>query len=140
MNAQGLIITGAPRSGTTLLASMIGGHRDIGVIDEWFASVEQNIIGKQIVGNKLTIPNQVRYKPTRLDKMLNRQGLSYKLAKKIINVFASNCSILPRKTKHHDLVVDFTIEELILENHYTVLAIIRDPEAVVYSNIRNGFS
>jgi len=56
-----LLILGAPRSGTTLLAAMIGCHDDIGLLVESKRMVFTEIAGKAVVGNKLCVPNQIEF-------------------------------------------------------------------------------
>ena len=59
METSHLLIVGAPRSGTTLLATMIGRHTEIGVLNEDRGWAMRRILGKSIVGNKRCIPNQI---------------------------------------------------------------------------------
>jgi Sulfotransferase family len=55
-----LLLIGAPRSGTTLLATMIGRHTDVGMLNEDVSGRGIGIIlGKRVSGNKLCIPNQI---------------------------------------------------------------------------------
>lgn len=54
-----LLVVGAPRSGTTLLAAMIGRHSEVAMLSEHFGSAVKDVISKPIVGNKLCIPNQI---------------------------------------------------------------------------------
>lgn len=56
-----LLILGAPRSGTTLLAAMIGCHDDIGLVVEAKRMAFMEIAGKAVVGNKLCVPNQIEF-------------------------------------------------------------------------------
>lgn len=76
-----IIITGAPWSGTTLLASMVGGDGRIGILNECFYPAQKKIVRK-IVGNKLTIPNQIRSFPNYLDRILSGNSLIEKAIKK----------------------------------------------------------
>lgn len=50
---QKVIIIGIPRSGTTLLASMIGGHPDISMMDECKSREWEKQVGKEYIGNKI---------------------------------------------------------------------------------------
>ncbi|TCI04451.1 sulfotransferase [Corallincola luteus] len=61
MEKKHLLIVGAPRSGTTMLASMIGAHPDIAVAIETSDMAFCRIVGKAVVGNKLCIPNQLDF-------------------------------------------------------------------------------
>ena len=62
METSQLLILGAPRSGTTLLATMIGRHTEIGVLNEDRGWAMRRILGKSVVGNKRCIPNQIEMK------------------------------------------------------------------------------
>ncbi|GEM_PF-964634 len=56
-----LLLIGAPRSGTTLLATMIGRHTDVGMVNEDVTGQSiRKVLGKQLTGNKLCVPNQIR--------------------------------------------------------------------------------
>jgi hypothetical protein len=56
---QHLLILGAPRSGTTLLTAMIGRHSEVAVLNEDKGWAMRSIVGKQVIGNKRCIPNQI---------------------------------------------------------------------------------
>jgi Sulfotransferase family len=56
-----LLLIGAPRSGTTLLATMIGRHTDVGMVNEDVTGrAIRKVLGKQLTGNKLCVPNQIQ--------------------------------------------------------------------------------
>jgi hypothetical protein len=57
-----LLILGAPRSGTTLLATMISRHTEIAVLNEDKGWALRRVLGKTVVGNKRCIPNQIELK------------------------------------------------------------------------------
>lgn len=57
-----LLIIGAPRTGTTLLATMISRHTEVGVLNEDKGWAMRKLLGKSIVGNKRCIPNQIEIK------------------------------------------------------------------------------
>jgi len=63
---QSVLILGAARSGTTLLASMLGHHPDAAIMNENRRMEMQFITGKKVVGNKLLVPLEIR-----LNKRLN---------------------------------------------------------------------
>lgn len=52
-----LLITGCHRSGTTLLASMIGMHNDVALINEDYFNSFENILCKKYIGTKAVIPS-----------------------------------------------------------------------------------
>jgi hypothetical protein len=57
-----LLILGAPRSGTTLLATMISRHTEIGILNEDRGWTMRRILGKSVIGNKRCVPNQIEMK------------------------------------------------------------------------------
>jgi len=57
MKPKKLLITGCHRSGTTLLASMIGSHSDIVVLNEEYFDGLEKVIGKKWAGVKAPVPN-----------------------------------------------------------------------------------
>jgi Sulfotransferase family len=67
MTPSHLLIIGAPRSGTTLLATMISRHTEIAILNEDKGWAMKKVLGKRIVGNKRCVPNQIEIrKPSRL--------------------------------------------------------------------------
>lgn len=72
-----LLIVGMPRSGTSLLSSLLGAHSHISIINEDFGRTWLDSIGKQVVGNKLCVPRQIGWRKKRgvTMKILNRLGL-----------------------------------------------------------------
>jgi hypothetical protein len=59
MTQKHLLVIGPPRSGTTLLTTMIGRHSEVAMLNEDKAWAMRKIVGKQVVGNKRCIPNQI---------------------------------------------------------------------------------
>lgn len=51
-----LLILGCRRSGTTLLASLLGAHSDINMLDEVYDKSFEKLIGKKYQGMKMVIP------------------------------------------------------------------------------------
>jgi len=78
METTHLLIIGPPRSGTTLLSTMISLHTDIAVLNEDKGWTMRQILGKRIVGNKRCIPNQIEIKkPGRLHfRFLKKLGIA----------------------------------------------------------------
>ncbi|MDR8394069.1 sulfotransferase [Aliifodinibius sp. S!AR15-10] len=72
-----LLILGLPRSGTSILASLIGAHSNVSLICEDFGRSWIDAIGKPVVGNKLCVPRQIDMDRKRNMgvKLLNRVGL-----------------------------------------------------------------
>ena len=62
MEPSHLLIIGAPRSGTTLLATMISRHTEIAILNEDKGWGMRRLLGKMIVGNKRCVPNQIEIK------------------------------------------------------------------------------
>jgi hypothetical protein len=58
-----LLVLGAPRSGTTLLSSVIGFHPEVRMMIECKSHEHRQQIGGKVVGNKLCIPNQITLTP-----------------------------------------------------------------------------
>jgi len=59
-NGRYLLVLGLARSGTSFLASLLGGHPDINMLSECFDAGFTRLIGKKYAGNKLCI-HQIRY-------------------------------------------------------------------------------
>lgn len=72
-----VLILGAPRSGTSILASLVGAHPDIALCSEDFRNTWTTAIGKPVVGNKLCVPNQIQLKTKKnlLTELLKRLGV-----------------------------------------------------------------
>src|SRR5919106_864036 len=107
-----LLILGAPRSGTTLLATMISRHTEIAIMNEDKGWGMRQILGKKFVGNKRCVPNQIELKkPSWLHfRFLKTIGLAkeYQSSK-------------------------FSIEDYLTLPNIRVIAIIRDGNDVVSS-------
>jgi len=106
-----LLILGAPRSGTTLLAAMIGCHDDIGLLVESKRMAFTAIAGKAVVGNKLCVPNQIefeanwdrrmsRFSKASLEKYLALPN--FKLVLIVRHVDSVTSSIMKRAGKPND--------------------------------------
>ena len=76
-NRKHLLVVGLPRSGTSLLASLIGAHPKVSMTNEDFTKNWLSNIGKPIVGNKLCVPRQLDWdrKNTISIRLLNKFGL-----------------------------------------------------------------
>lgn len=59
MEATHLLVIGAPRSGTTLLAAMLGSHPDVAILNEEFQGAMASVFSKRVRGVKLCTPNQI---------------------------------------------------------------------------------
>jgi len=65
MTKQHLLITGAPRSGTTLLANMIGRHAEIVLFIATKRMIFNRIVSKTVVGNTVCVPDDIDFKKQR---------------------------------------------------------------------------
>ncbi|MGH7835109.1 MAG: sulfotransferase family protein [Candidatus Binatia bacterium] len=113
------LLIGAPRSGTTLLASMLGRHNDVAVINEDTTGKGlRKIVGKTVTGNKLCVPNQIR---------LKRNIFAFRLLKKVGLVAES-----PRSR--------FSIEDYLELSNLSIVAIVRDGNDTISSMMERGKS
>ncbi len=112
-----LLIIGPPRSGTSLIASMIGAHPEIGIMIEDMHFTIHKIGGKKIIGNKLCLPQQIdiNKKANIFSRVLQRMGL-------LMNY--------PR--------ADQSINDYLRHNEMKVIGIIRDGDKVVESIQKRG--
>jgi hypothetical protein len=117
MNRRHLLIIGAPRTGTTLLATMISRHGDIGVLNEDDGWAMRRLVGKLVVGNKRCIPNQI--------EMKQRGKLQFRLLKKVglIREFQSS---------------HFSIEDYLGLPRSRIIGIIRNGNDAISSGMRRG--
>jgi Sulfotransferase family len=107
-----LLILGAPRSGTTLLATMISRHTEIAVMNEDKGWGMRQILGKTFVGNKRCVPNQIELK--------KRSWLHFRFLKTIGLAKEYQSS-------------EFSIEDYLTLPNIKVIAIIRAGDDVVSS-------
>ncbi len=117
LNRRHLLIIGAPRSGTTLLATMIGRHTEIGILNEDKGVAMRRLLGVAIVGNKRCIPNQIEIK--------RRHPLHLRLWKKI------------GLTREYQKSV-YSIEDYLNLPQSQVIGLIRGGNDVISSGMRRG--
>jgi len=110
-----ILLLGIPRSGTTLLTSMIGAHPDAAMLNEDFSYAMDSVIGKKVVGNKLCIPNQIKRSPSLIARVLRRYG---------IHLFRERSVLSIEEHLHHETL--------------HLLIILRDPRAVIASMMDRG--
>ena len=53
------LIVGSPRSGTSLLAALVGAHPEAAILNEDITLGWRKLVGKPVIGNKLTVPNLI---------------------------------------------------------------------------------
>jgi hypothetical protein len=70
-----LLVIGSPRSGTTLLASMIGAHSDVAMLIEDRTFAITKLTSKKVLANKLCIPHQIEIEKrgSKLKNLLRRR-------------------------------------------------------------------
>lgn len=121
---QHLLVLGSPRSGTTLLASMLGHHTEIGMVNECLDFGIRYPIGSPISANKLCIPNQIE---------LKRRG------HRLVNIARRIGSVGQTTPMQRIPWSCFSIQDHInrLDDLRFVL-IIRDGDAVISSMIKRG--
>lgn len=88
-----ILLLGAPRTGTTLIAAALGSNAAVAMMDEDFSGAARWITGNKIAGNKLCVPNQVQfsrrwsplYKPMFLNGVF-RKRVGYRLPRSRLSV------------------------------------------------------
>lgn len=112
-----LLIIGAPRSGTTLLASMIGRHSEVAMLIEDLYGGITRLVSKSVLANKLCVPNQVELnkKATLRVRALQRLGF----------------------LRQHP-ISRFSIEDHLSLENPRILSIVRDGSHVISSIMRRG--
>jgi sulfotransferase family protein len=118
-NREYFLVIGAPRSGTTLLATMISRHTDVGVLNEDITGKwVRKILGKRVLGNKLCVPNQIQIRRSRVTRSwLKKIGL----------------------TDEHPKSA-YSIEEYMRIPNFKVVAIVRDGNDTIASMMERGKS
>src|SRR6056297_1330181 len=118
-----LLLIGCQRSGTTLLASMLGRHSEVNMLFESITGDTMKLIGKKYCGNKLLAWRQIR-----IDQKSSKFG---HLINRIVNFdFGVN------NHKHHRIRIfptsSLSIQDYI-DNGARVITIFRDKQQVVNS-------
>ncbi|MCP4004600.1 MAG: sulfotransferase [bacterium] len=118
MDTIHLLMLGAPRSGTTLFASMVGRHTEVALLIENEAFAISELVSKGVVGNKLCTPNQIDFgrKATAWVRMLRRLG--FPLRKSPSSVYS--------------------IEDYLALENSRVMVILRDGNDVLSSIVKRG--
>jgi len=121
-----IIVIGVPRSGTTLLASMLGGHPDISMMDECYNKNIFKQIGTKLIGNKIACDGMVcSYKEVRIP-------IIGSLVNRIVNILFRN-----RQLIRYITVYNYSIENLIYMGAKFII-IERNKEDVIDSNVVRG--
>lgn len=116
-----LLILGAARSGTTLLAAMLASHSQIGVLFEDLWGGAGRILVKRYKGVKLCIPNQIelRYRWSILDLLIAR---------------IPKLNTMPPLFK--TATSKYSIADYLLNDELKIVAIIRDFDSVTSSRLK----
>jgi len=124
-----VLILGCQRSGTSLLASMVGRHKEVSMLYESITDDTFKLIGKEYGGNKLLIPRQIQMhrRATKLGYLVNRiinfHFFKYKYQKKRFSPSSKLC------------IQDY------LEKGAKIIAIFRDKKSTINSmQTRAGMS
>ncbi len=112
-----LLVLGTPRSGTTLLAAMIGCHDEVAMLNEDFGSAVRNLVGKRIMGNKLCVPNQIE---------LTKRGAAWR------RVFKR------RGYLQYQPSSDLSIADYLSDRPCKLVATVREGNAVISSIMKRG--
>lgn len=133
-NSDGVLIVGSPRSGTSLLAGMLAVHSEIAMAFEDFDLGCKGVIGKQVWGNKLTIPNQIR-----LDPKGSQRGLRERLSDAVRALFGRPRLFGPwgygddppyyEPPEHRQITIATYVENLGAH----LVAVVRDPDHAIES-------
>ena len=129
-----LLILGSPRSGTTLLTAMLGCHSKIAILSENYPCTEFKVVGKQIKGNKLCIPNQIELKHGLLTKVIDILVTLYQRVGNLIKNILNMRTPIARGRKARLSIRDY---ENVASN-LVIIGIIRSPKDVVSSIYKRG--
>lgn len=121
--SQLLLLVGCQRSGTTLLAAMLGGHSEINMLAESNKKDVLQLIGKKYSGNKLILHRQIRMyqRPSKFGYLVNR----------IVNL---DLTIKPKKfhTNRVYPISEMSIQDYI-EKGAKIITIVRNEDEVIKS-------
>ena len=126
--AINLLVFGAPRSGTSLLAAMLGAHPDVAMAHEDTGDGWTRVVGKRVQGVKLVTPHQIEHThalPERLRRArrrIRRYGLQ-------------NWGIGWPRFKMRSV---FTIRDFQTWPDARLLAVLRDPQDGIESIQQRG--
>ena len=119
-----LLILGCQRSGTTLLASMLGRHSEINMLFESTSADVLKLIGKDYQGNKLCVWRQIR-----LNQKSSKWG---HLINRIVNFHFFNYKYQNKRIYPTSVL---SIQDYI-DKGATIITIRRDEEAIVKSLLK----
>jgi hypothetical protein len=94
---------------------MIGAHPQVAMLNENLSYAMRNLVSKEVVGNKLCIPNQIDFEPTLVSRISRRFDF---------HLFRSRAVT--------------SINEHLSDDRLKVIIIIRDPRASIASMMKRG--
>lgn len=133
-----LLIVGTPRSGTTLLTSLVGYHSDCIAMSECYSCEENKIVSpSKVLVNKLCCPNQVQLehpKPLQLEDPELRallERITYKWWAKLISSLAGN-------VLRDWPIGSISMSRYVKKREARLLFTLRKPDQVIDSMVRRG--
>lgn len=128
-----ILIVGAPRTGTTLFAAMIGSHPEISILNEEKSNAWRKALGRKHQGLKLCIPNQIEL--DRKSEKAEHGELKRQILKTVAEFALWDAG--PRKAWGEERI-DATIAQFLKLDDPRVMAILRGPEQAVASMQKRG--
>lgn len=135
-DTDGVLIVGSPRSGTSLLTGMLAVHSEVAMGFEDFDFGCKGVIGKQVWGNKLTIPNEIRLDP---DPRKSQRDIWTRLEDAVRAFLGRPRRFSPwgygydppfyKPPRHRQITIDTYVEKF----NVHLVALIRNPDHVIES-------
>ncbi|WP_188645300.1 sulfotransferase family protein [Tsuneonella deserti] len=129
-----LLVLGAPRSGTTLLAAMLSCHPDISLLNEELTGASLRILAKPVSGVKLCAPHQIELNHTIQMRLRDWVGMQLRKASNIVRHLRGSPIPLGGFRKSRLSIKDYQRRAPDLH----IIGIIRGPEQVISSIRRRG--
>lgn len=129
-----LLLLGAPRSGTTLLAAMLGCHPDIALLNEDTHGASLSILSKRIRGVKLCIPNQIELEHHRVMRLSDAAARQLQRRTNKIRKLLGFKTPIVRSRKSDLSIRDYEKRTDTLH----ILATVRSPHQVIRSIMSRG--
>lgn len=128
-----ITIIGAPRSGTTLFAAMIGSHPEVSILNEDKSGAWRRALGRPHLGVKLCVPNQSE--ASEAARLAARQRLEPEIAGRL-GAFAAWDQ--GKAEAWHEPFAGELLEDFLAGEDARVMATLRAPERVVGSIQKRG--
>ncbi len=128
-----ITLIGAPRSGTTLFASMIGSHPEISILNEDKSGAWRLALGRRHLGVKLCVPNQSELSAAAASQARGRLGA---LIRQAVPAFSSWDQ--GQTEAWQEPPADELLEAFLAREDTRVMATLRAPERVVSSIQKRG--